>query len=84
MSFRSGTEEELNEKLTLLQEINQKDKEGKRRARERMTTRAASERERERAVRQDKLDTRLKAMRVGMWKWKGAWRKQQVMHLALL
>ncbi len=59
-------EEELTEKLTLLQELSQKEEEGKRLMRQRMNVKAASEHERQWVSHQDKLDACLQAMRAGM------------------
>ncbi len=63
---RSGTEEDLNEKLILLQEISDKEEEGKRMAKRRKEQQAAAEKAH--AVQQEKVDARLSAFRAGVYK----------------
>ena len=62
--YRSGTEEDLSEKLTLLQEISDKEEEGKRLARKRKEEQAAAEKAR--VAQQEKVDACLAAFRAGI------------------
>ncbi len=67
--YRSGTEEDLTEKLTLLQEISDKEEEGKRLVRKRKEEQAAAEKVR--TAQQEKVDACLTVFRAGtcvcMW-----------------
>ncbi len=62
---RSGTEEDLNEKIILLQEISDKEEEGKRMARRCKEQQAAAEKAC--SAQQAMVDACLSAFRAGMW-----------------
>ena len=75
---RSGTEEDLNEKLILLQEISDKEEEGKRMAKRCKEQQAAAEKVH--AVQQEKVDARLSAFRAGVYKAVSCTHITQIVH----